>query len=410
MPVATVFRPLRDAGWVNRERLTRWGYGFAAITLVAILWRASVTIGGAPLGWDFINYYAGASAATRGEAGLAYDRQWFAALEQAVSGIPASWGVYSYPPPAMLLSLPIAQLPLGVALIVWSAVGVGLVFAMLRRLVGTRQAAIAVIAAPAALCNLMSGQAGYFTAALLAGGLMLLERRPILAGVCFGGLCYKPHLGLLLPLVLVADRRWSTFLAAAATVVVLGAGSLVLFGHEAWAGFIHNLGINALLIEEHTARWYRIPTVFVGFRALGAPRSVCYAAQAISALCALAAVIAVWRSSVSREVKSAALAIAVFLATPYAWDYDMVVLVFAAAWIGCEGLRNEFLPWERLSILLLLTMPLLADAAGAAAGVPVAPILMWLALLALVGRAAQRRTACDERRHHASPSGVMSAG
>ena len=40
------------------------------------------------------------------------------------------------------------------------------------------------------------GQNGFYTAALFASGLTLVERRPIAAGILLGLLCCKPQLGL----------------------------------------------------------------------------------------------------------------------------------------------------------------------------------------------------------------------
>jgi len=48
------------------------------------------------------------------------------------------------------------------------------------------------------------------------------------------------------------------------------------------------------------------------------------------------------------SVKSAALAVAIFLASPYAWDYDMVVLTFAAAWLVQDARNTGFLAWRNL--------------------------------------------------------------
>lgn len=51
----------------------------------------------------------------------------------------------------------------------------------------------------------MIEQNGFLSAGLFGGALVLLERRPVLAGALFGLLTYKPHLGLLVPIVLIAD-------------------------------------------------------------------------------------------------------------------------------------------------------------------------------------------------------------
>jgi hypothetical protein len=45
----------------------------------------------------------------------------------------------------------------------------------------------------------------------------VLERRPYLAGSLFGLMIFKPQLGLLLPVALIAGRQWRVFAAAAAT-------------------------------------------------------------------------------------------------------------------------------------------------------------------------------------------------
>ena len=79
--------------------------------------------------------------------------------------------------------------------------------------------------------------------------------------------------------------------------------------------------------------------------------------------------------------------VATFLATPYAWDYDCVVLVFAAAWLGRQGLKTGFLPWERIALVGLLVLPALTLAVSVSAGVQLGPVMLWLVFFVLIRRA-----------------------
>src|SRR5438105_147271 len=80
--------------------------------------------------------------------------------------------------------------------------------------------------------NVGHGQNGFLTATLLGGGLIFLERRPILAGVLLGLLAYKPQFGLLIPLVLLATGRWTAIAAATVTVLSACSATLIVFGPE----------------------------------------------------------------------------------------------------------------------------------------------------------------------------------
>ena len=72
------------------------------------------------------------------------------------------------------------------------------------------------LAFPAVFVNIGHGHNGFLTAALIGAGLLMLDRRPILAGILFGLMAYKPQFGVLIPLVLAATGRWRAFLAARA--------------------------------------------------------------------------------------------------------------------------------------------------------------------------------------------------
>ncbi len=109
-----------------------------------------------------------------------------------------NWG---YPPFTLLLLRPLGGLPYFAALALWTA-GLFAVFAgvTLSQVPPERRGAalVALALAPACLINAVGGQNGFLTAALLLGGLLALDRRPILAGILFGLLTWKPHLGLVL--------------------------------------------------------------------------------------------------------------------------------------------------------------------------------------------------------------------
>ena len=94
---------------------------------------------------------------------------------------------------------------------------------------------------PASLENLLEHQNAALLTALIGGGLLLVPRRPRLAGALIGLATFKPQLGLVLPLFLLRRARMAFIYAALAAVLLAGA-ALLAFGPAAWAGFIHFTG------------------------------------------------------------------------------------------------------------------------------------------------------------------------
>src|SRR5262249_38097349 len=128
-----------------------------------------------------------------------------------------------------------------VAFIVFEAATLLFYLAVARRILGEQGGAAALIplaAFPAVFWTLGLGQNALLTAALFGAGTLCIDRRPILAGFCFGALCYKPHFGFLVPVALVAGGHWRAVGAALVTVAALCAVSLLLFGWQTWHDFL----------------------------------------------------------------------------------------------------------------------------------------------------------------------------
>lgn len=378
--------------WISGRLLLACGIGFGIISLFLLahyviehLTIGLVAVGKPQLGDDFINYWLGARFAAEGQARLAYDRELFYGFQQSVVGAGAAYKFYGYPPVAMLLSLPLAAFPFLAALAVWSVGGAALCAAVLSRLVGWPLAVLAMIATPAAFLNLVAGQNGYFTAAIFGGGLMLLDRRPWLAGLLLGLLCYKPHIGLLVPLALLAARQWRAIFGAAASVALLVTVTAALFGIDTWTAFLDQMAYQRQLLETPRHDWFAgMPTVFSALRFGGTSVAAAYMAQAISAVLAAAAVFLVWRRESSPELRSSVLVLGTFLASPYAWFYDMVVLLFVAAWITRDPEWRRWAGWQRPLALGLLVLPAAMIAIGVAAPIQVGPAVLGLVFATLL--------------------------
>src|SRR4051794_38488010 len=289
------------------------------------LWRKTgvgLTDGnGRPIGDDFVNYFSGAYLALHQRVAEIYHWSAYHAFQEQLVGAGVSPNYnYSYPPLTLLLTLPFAILPYLPSLGVWLIGGWYAFYRALR--LAAPNALLLGLAAPAVFVNTYCGQNGVWTSAFLGGGLCLLERRPVVAGVLFGLQAYKPHLALMVPVALLAGRQWRAMLAAGATVAVLAVASLALAGIDGWRAF---LDITPLLrkvtLEDADAVWHRNVSVFMMISRLGAGLTVAYAAQMIAALVAAALAAYAWAKDAPGPVRNTILMIGVLFATPYLQDY-----------------------------------------------------------------------------------------
>jgi hypothetical protein len=170
---------------------------------------------------------------------------------------------------------------------------------------------------PAVVINIGHGQNGFLTAALIGGALVMLDRRPLVAGVLFGLLAYKPQFGLMIPLVLAVSGRWRCFAAAATTVALLALVTTAAFGPQIWHAFFESTRFTRLVaLEQGNTGWYKIQSVFSWARMWGASIPLAYALQGVLAAALAAALVAVWRSAAPYALKASALCLAAVLATP----------------------------------------------------------------------------------------------
>jgi hypothetical protein len=385
------------APWLDEARVTGYACIFVALfALTTVVWivlsPGLIDPNGKPIGTDFMTVWSAGKLALMGEPAAAYD--YARHLEVQRQALP--WGEgqetpyygWHYPPFFMAVASALALLPYGAALAAWTAATLPLYLGTIRAIVPYRRWLLFALAFPAVFVNLSHGQSGFLTAGLLGLGLLLLESRPILAGVLFGLLAYKPQLGLLLPLVLLADRRFVAFSSAALTTVTASVLSYLILGAETWRAFISSVtDTRTLVLEQGAMGWEKLQSAFAAMRMLGAGVEVAYAAQAVVTVFAAVAVIWIWRRPLAMPLKGAALVTGTLLATPYAFDYDMMLLSLPIAWLAVEGLRTRFLDWEKIALFGVWLLPIMSRAIGSL-GLPVAPVVLSIFLLLILRRAA----------------------
>ncbi len=284
---------------------------------------------------------------------------------------------FLYPPPFLLVLWPFGQMPYLVARIAWIALCLA---ACLFAVCGTRwrrPIAAAVILAPASTVCMVYGQNGLLSAALMIGGMRLARPRPVVAGILFGLLVYKPQLGLLIPIALAAAGLWRAILAAACTVIAILGLSLILFGPAMWPAWLATTQAVSHYTPADRAHLDRLmPTISAAARRLGAPADLATVLQILAALAVAAVVWRCWRrdGSVSAD---ATLPVATFLATPYAFGYDMPMAAFATLLAVQDwGLRRRSFSFaELLIVLLVLLLPILF-LSSLSIGAPVAVVLL----------------------------------
>lgn len=347
-----------------------------------------------PFGDDFINYWSGAYLAFHGRIRDVYDFAAFHEFQSAVVAGPIQNYHYGYSPFLLLMTSPLALLAYVPGLVAWLASGWYALYRALRQVLPAGSFWLA-LAAPAVLINAIGGQNGMWTAALLGGGLCLIDRRPVVAGMLLGLLAYKPHLALALPIALVCGRRWATLAAAGLTALILSGLTVALWGPDPWLSFAARADeLRRFILEDGTGVWHRMVSVFVLVRHCGASVAVAYGVQIAMALAAAAVVAAAWwRDDFSPDSRNAVTVLGGCLMTPYLQDYDLVFLVFVVAWLW----RDESLRHRRSSHVIYvaaLVLPGTAAAIAALTGIAVGGIvlpLMLVLLLRLVSVEADRQ-------------------
>lgn len=307
-------------------------------------------------GTDFMVFHAAVGVALRGDLALLFDVDRFTAFlndtYHNVLSFPLTFRPFVYPPGFLVLMLPFAPLGFHAAWASFQAVTGGAAFAALRG-GADRPGAAPVLAAwvlvsPSASVNVLWGQTGFLTLALLAGGTRLMARRPVLAGLAFGFMSIKPQHALLVPVMLLALRAWKTLAAAAAGALALTGASWLLFGPGVWAGWVHLAAQNATGADPRWfldgSRWDNSVHTCAWLLGLGSSGAAVLEVAAL--LGGAVAVYAAFRAPLAKDVRLAVLLAATTLAAPHTGPYDTLLLVAAAGLLLADrGGQATLLTW-----------------------------------------------------------------
>ena len=338
------------------------------------------------IGRDFLNTWMGGRSVFGDGPAAWFDAATYNAALRDMLGTAYPQHFWSYPPHVLLFIWPFGLMPYLPAYIAWCAIGIALyLFACSGAI--PRRHMLFLAAAPGVAVCIFFGQNGFYTAALLIGGLVCLERRPVLAGVLFGILTVKPQIGILLPVILLLERRWITIASATATVAALVAATAMLFGWDVWIEFWHKVVPQQQWLTAHGGGLLlvMVSSVFYGARLVHLPEAVAWTLQVMTAVLAVAAVAWCYWQRRDPALSLALFVTATFLVTPYILNYDMVVFGFVVARLRDRADNTMADHWLFIAVWTLPVTMMLA----AVVAVPLAPIVLIAFAARLIWRIAQ---------------------
>lgn len=374
----------RSGSWLPARRIVAWGWILFALEVATLVFIAAgqhglIVDGVEPVTTDFSSFYSAGWLVNQGSPALVYDIPSHRLAQQAIYGHPdVNYNFFFYPPILLLVCSALASLPYLPAFYVWAGVQAALYLAAVRRVVPTGASLVPWLAFPAAPTAFALGQNSMLTAALFCAGtwLLLERRREFWAGLLLGALCYKPHFGVLLPVVFVAGRHWRAVGGAAVSVAGLCAAVTVLYGWEIWAAYLQLFAASG----PRTFETGRIPysgliSPFASVMLVGGGKETAYAVQALCTAGVAAVAWRIWSRGVSAAAKAMALTAGTMLAVPVILIYDFLPAAVAMAWLAREARDTGWLPWEKSLLAACFAVALMGRFLAYALEVPYGPFV-----------------------------------
>jgi alpha-1,2-mannosyltransferase len=390
---------LRDADWLTLARASAYSrILFVVAFVVSAGWiafsRDGVDPTGKPLGTDFVSFWTASKIALSGNPADVYDMAIHRAQQIALFPKDPQHAAFFYPPTFLLICLPLAALPYLWSLVLWLGVTGFACWRILRAWLDDSVGSLPILAFPAMFINLAHGQNGFLSAALFGAGALMLNTRPLRAGVCLGALIYKPHLTLMIPVALIAARRWRTLLAFCISSAAFCALSAMVFGATTWAAFLKAAPLARIALEQNQIGNQKMQSIFAAVRLLHGDVAIAYGLQILVAVLACFALFYIHRRSLRSGAEGPAMVAAALLVSPFLLDYDFVLLGIPLAWFAREGRRAGFLPWEKTVLAVAFFTPGISRSVATLTLIPLGPIVT-AAIFALILRRALAREHSD---------------
>jgi alpha-1,2-mannosyltransferase len=305
------------------------------------------------------------------------------AVESAYLGVPRpAFVAFLNPPIVAVVLVPLAELPRTVGLglfLVLSTLALGAAGWLLVARLGCPvwPTVLAVLSLPAAI-TLYKGQWDGLLLLALVAALVLLERRPVLAGLLLSALAIKVQAVWLVPVVLVALGRWRVLAGMAVGAAVLIGSDIAMLGPH-WLDWPHAM----FQTTSDQATWNiglaSIPA-YLGGNGAGLLASAALGIAAVPAIFGLRGRL---RSDPSLAV-AAAVCISLLLG-PHTLPYDLLLVAPALA------LAGRRLPLASAAAALLLSVAYLVGALPSAlfnldAYVPALALTAAVVLVVIVRR------------------------
>lgn len=351
---------LGDIAWLTPDRAALYALG-GALVWIALIGKAVWLFTGAHnhtgdvFGEDFVSFWAASRLVLAGHPADVYLPVMHRLAELPL--LTRTYEAFYYPPAYLLLCAPLALLPFFAALTMFQVLTGVALLATLHGILRRRWAIVAALAFPAVPLNVIPGQNAFLTASIIGSGLILLDRRPRLAGALLGLMVIKPQLALAIPVALLMSRRWHALSCAAASAIGLLGLSWLVFGSACWANFLAHMHDATATMELGYVGFAKMDSAFALARLAGLNIAAAYAAQALSAGIAVAALVWAQHRSPTPALERSIICLASLLMTPFVLHYDMVMLALPMAWMLREWIDTGFPPWSKPVLLAVFCVP-----------------------------------------------------
>lgn len=298
-----------------------------------ILVIESGMFGGGAVQFDFVAFWAAAKLALAGNPVAAFDQAALREAQALVSTASTGEMYWFYPPAFQFFMLPFAFMPYWLGWLIFNLLAMS-VFA--RSLWEPARAVWLghnlLVAAPIVIVVFRLGQLSL----LWSGGLVLAlhaiaRDRALVAGLLLALLSIKPQLGILIPVALIAGQHWRVLIWASFAALLLHGLPTILVGLEYWEAFFDQIHRTTASMAADSTRWDLMVTPYSFLRFFGMDHPAATVGQYAVTAALAAGIAGIWaRRSARFDLAAGMLFLAVPIATPYAYYYELASCIPAA--------------------------------------------------------------------------------